>query len=181
MVPQIILIAPADALAALQQQPYLRDAQAFVDPDRAWEAIRDLKPHRVAVERGFADTPPGQTFVKRIKSDPALVDCDVMIVGVRRAPRHKLSDAVSILVEGNHATLHDISTIGAHVVCGSTLRPQQRVRVSLAEGERPVRGIVVWASFEIPKEGPRYRAGIEFGASAEETVSQFILNHLDRD
>ncbi len=67
-------------------------------------------------------------------------------------------------IDGNPATLLDLSIVGAMVVSPTILRPNQRVRMSLPDESRPVRfsAGVAWASFEMPKGGPRYRAGIEF-------------------
>ena len=81
-----------------------------------------------------------------------------------------------MLIDGESATLLNISPIGALVSSTLSLRPNQRIRVSLEEAERPVRfnGVVVWATFEMPKEGPRYRAGISFYDAPPEMVTRFI-------
>ena len=72
--------------------------------------------------------------------------------GTRRAPRFRLSDSKEILVDGNRGTLVDLSTLGAQLVTATVLKPNQRVRISLADEDRPIRcsATVVWASFEIP-------------------------------
>jgi hypothetical protein len=69
-----------------------------------------------------------------------------------------------VLVDGNPVALVDVSVIGAQVISPSILRPNQRIRVTLPDPGRPIRVAagVAWASFEMPKAGPRYRAGIEF-------------------
>jgi hypothetical protein len=85
--------------------------------------------------------------------------------GTRRAPRFRLSDTREILVDGNRGTLIDLSTRGAQLVTATVLKPNQRVRISLADEDRPIRcsATVVWASFEIPAGStPRYRAGLDF-------------------
>jgi hypothetical protein len=84
--------------------------------------------------------------------------------GTRRVPRVTIMDGVEVLIDGRAATLIDLSVAGAHVISSTILRPNQRVRVILPDEERPIRCIagVVWAAFEMPKSGPRYRAGIEF-------------------
>jgi hypothetical protein len=50
------------------------------------------------------------------------------------------------------------------------------VRISLLDVERPIRfnGVVAWVMFEMPKEGPRYRAGVDFSDAAPESVARFI-------
>jgi hypothetical protein len=94
----------------------------------------------------------------------------------RRAPRVVISRDIAVLIDGNPATLVNISVVGAQVTSSLALRPNQRVRMSLEEAERPVRfnGVVAWASFEMPKEGPRYRAGINFYDASPEMVARFI-------
>ena len=96
----------------------------------------------------------------------------------RRAPRFDIERHIEVLVDGNIATLVNISVAGAQVVSAATLRPNQRVRLSLAEAERPLRfsGVVAWATFEIPKDGPRYRAGIQFTDAAPQAVERFIAS-----
>jgi hypothetical protein len=171
-----ILIGPADSLEILKNQPYLRDCQAFADTDTslALEAIREQIPPVIAIERNFAATASGQAFIKRVKADPALQRCEIETVGIRRASRHTLSPAVDISVDGESATLLDVSVTGAHIVSPWSLKPKQRIRIALRAGAPPLTGIVVWAHFELPNEGPRYRAGIEFVASAADSVREFI-------
>jgi hypothetical protein len=96
--------------------------------------------------------------------------------GTRRAPRFKVVEGVEVLVDGNPAVLVDLSIVGAQVVSPSTLRPNQRVRVLLPDPGRPIRfnAAVAWAAFEMPKGGPRYRAGIEFHDADAEAVGRYI-------
>ena len=96
--------------------------------------------------------------------------------GTRRAPRFKVSENVEVLVDGNPATLIDLSLVGAQVLSATTLRPNQRLRMTLPDPARPIRfsAGVAWAAFEMPKGGPRYRAGIEFYDAEAEAVSRFI-------
>ena len=63
------------------------------------------------------------------------------------------------------STLVDLSTIGAHVLSATILKPNQKLRMTIADEQITMRfnAIVAWAFFEMPpKIGPRYRAGIEF-------------------
>jgi hypothetical protein len=86
--------------------------------------------------------------------------------GTRRAPRHRIRQGVEIQLDGNAASLVDLSVIGAQVISATILRPNQRVRVSVPTDEFMMRfrGAVAWAKFELPQptEPPRYRAGLEF-------------------
>jgi hypothetical protein len=85
-------------------------------------------------------------------------------------------DNVEVLADGNPATLVELSLVGAQIVSVSTLRPNQRLRMSLPDASRPIRfsAGVVWAAFEMPKEGPQYRAGIEFYDADADGVTRFI-------
>lgn len=96
--------------------------------------------------------------------------------GTRRAPRYKVTENVDVLVDGNPATLIDLSLVGAQVLSATTLRPNQRLRMTLPDPTRPIRfsAGVAWAAFEMPKGGPRYRAGIEFYDAEPEAVTRFI-------
>jgi hypothetical protein len=96
--------------------------------------------------------------------------------GTRRAPRFRIVDGIEVTIDGNPATLVDLSLVGAQVVSPTILKPNQRVRMSMADGPRPVRfsAAVAWASFEIPKGAPRYRAGIEFFDADQAALTRFI-------
>ena len=96
--------------------------------------------------------------------------------GTRDVGRVTVQDDVEVLVDGNPATLVDVSLRGAQVVSQSVLKPNQRVRMWLHDPMRPIRfsGLVAWASFEMPAAGPRYRAGIEFVDASPEMLARFI-------
>ena len=73
---------------------------------------------------------------------------------------------VEIQLDGNPASLVDLSVVGVQVISATILRPNQRVRISMPNDDFVMRfrGAVAWAKFELPKpsEPPRYRAGVEF-------------------
>jgi len=95
--------------------------------------------------------------------------------GTRRAPRVRIVEGVDVVLDGNVAALIDLSVIGAQVVSPTILKPNQRVRVSMGEGNKALRFIaaVAWASFELAKTGPRYRAGLEFFDADADAIQQF--------
>jgi hypothetical protein len=188
----------ADALA-------FSDADAL----KALEAITRDRPKVIALEKQFAATSRGAALIKRIKADPKLRKCEIRVVshegeseevpqsdspqgvetapvkldqrGTRRAPRVKIVDGVEVLIDGSPAILVDLSVVGAQVVSPTILRPNQRVRMILPDEERPIRCVagVAWAAFEMPKSGPRYRAGIEFFDAESGNLDRFIeLNKL---
>jgi hypothetical protein len=96
--------------------------------------------------------------------------------GTRRAPRFRIMEGVDVTIDGNPATLVDLSVVGAMVVSPTILRPNQRVRMSLPDASGPIRfgASVAWASFEMPKGGPRYRAGIEFVDADPDAIGRVI-------
>jgi hypothetical protein len=100
--------------------------------------------------------------------------------GTRRAPRYRMKDGIEILVDGNAASLVDVSTVGAQVLCPSVLRPNQRVRMTLTDQKGAIRcnGSIAWASLELPKGlPPRYRAGIDMTGADPEAVKGFAERH----
>jgi hypothetical protein len=97
--------------------------------------------------------------------------------GTRRAPRFRVRQGVEIQLDGNPATVVDLSTCGAQVLSATILRPNQKVRVSIPNDDFVMRfrGAVAWAKFELPKPtaAPRYRAGVEFTDADASAVSAF--------
>src|SRR5262245_14198181 len=103
--------------------------------------------------------------------------------GTRRAPRYKIAGQVDAVIDGNTALIVDLSTIGAQVVSAVVLKPNQRVRMALADDSGNVRfnAVVAWASFEIPpKMGPRYRAGLAFVDADAGGVDSFRARHQQK-
>ena len=100
--------------------------------------------------------------------------------GTRRAQRFKVVGDVEVVVDGNAATLVDLSTAGAQVLTTSILKPNQRIRMALPEESGAIRfnAAVAWAKFEIPSQsGPRYRAGIEFLDANATAVDAYCERH----
>jgi len=100
-------------------------------------------------------------------SSSAVVALAQPITGpVRRAERMSVPEGVHVQIDGRPAGLVDLSTLGAQIVSTRSLKPNQRVRLQLADESgivvRVLAGIA-WSAFELPPGGnPRYRAGIEF-------------------
>lgn len=101
--------------------------------------------------------------------------------GTRRAPRFRMKAGVEIQLDGNPAAVVDVSTVGAQVVSGTILRPNQKVRVSIPQEDALLRcrGTIAWAKFELPKPSapPVYRAGVEFLDADAAAVDQFSLRN----
>jgi len=177
---------------------------------RALDVIMERRPRVVALERAFAATPRGAALIDRLRADPALVDLEIRVVshdaaykrvgpgganggrpdadasaaldqrGTRRAPRHRIPGVVGVMVDGNAATLVDLSTVGAQVVSSTVLKPNQRIRMVFNDdhGSLRVNAAVAWASFEIPAmSGPRYRAGIAFADADDAAMDAYCARH----
>jgi PilZ domain len=113
-------------------------------------------------------------------SEAVAVSAEIDRRGTRRAERIRILEGVSVTVDGNPAELIDLSPVGAQVVSKMILRPNQRVRLQLLEGEPEARralrcsGSVVWASFEMPAgKPPRYRAGLKLSGTELDAVRSF--------
>jgi hypothetical protein len=183
---------------------------ADTDALRALEVIRERRPGLVALEKDFAATHRGAALIDRLRADPALTRLEIRVVsagakaapdvasaaaeppvvdvpvssldyrGTRRAPRYQMAEALMADVNGNAATVVDLSTIGAQVVSATILKPNQRVRVTFSDERGQVRcqAVVAWASFEMPPDsGPRYRAGLQFLNPNTEVLDAFRVRH----
>jgi CheY-like chemotaxis protein len=96
--------------------------------------------------------------------------------GTRRAPRFSVTDGFEVQVDGKPAALINLSLVGAQVVSPTILKPNQRVRFVVADKAKPVRigSVIAWAAFELPKAGPRYRAGVEFLDGDQAAIQKVI-------
>ena len=159
-----VLVGQAEHLAALQTRDDLGQTIAFADTDavRALEVITRRRPQVVAIERGFADTSRGTALIERIKADPALTACEILVVahdsdyarvsprheadagstpvaapldqrGTRRTLRFKILEGVNAQIDGNTTSIVNLSVMGAEVVSRTILKPNQRVWFTLAD------------------------------------------------
>ncbi len=101
--------------------------------------------------------------------------------GTRRAKRFKLKTGVELLVDGNPASIIDMSVIGAQVVLSQQLRPYQRVRVVVGRDKDVCRctAAIAWSRYELPggTAGGHYRVGIEFNEPDAERLEKFCRRH----
>jgi len=121
-----------------------------------------------------AEAPPSPSFVEA----PWRGALDQK--GTRRAPRYQMARKLEVLVDGNPATLLDLSTCGAQVISPTILRPNQRVRMALTDegGVLRFNATIAWAAFEIPPQiGPQYRAGIDFVDADPSAIDAFCARH----
>jgi hypothetical protein len=154
---------------------------ALINRIKADPALADCEVRIVAHDSNYSRVSPrrpGDPTSPVAVEEPAEPPRGLDWKGTRRAPRFKMSDGIEVLIDGNPAALMDLSTIGAMVVSPTTLKPNQRVRMSLPQEPRAIRfsAGVAWAAFEMPKgrPAPHYKAGIEFFDADGDAVSKFI-------
>jgi hypothetical protein len=103
----------------------------------------------------------------------------------RRASRFKILESLNAVVENGQATLVNISTLGAQVVSQPALKPTQKIKIALPDGNDAVRltAHVAWATFEQPQPGtaPHYRAGMEFTDAAQEILEDYCRRNCSQD
>jgi hypothetical protein len=111
---------------------------------------------------------------------PAIVPASMPLTNTRRAPRFPMMDAIEAAVEGAHASLINISVLGAQVVSLPVLRPGQTVKVALPDAHDTLRltAHVAWSIFEQNKQGIAvYRAGMSFTDAGQGLLEEFCRNH----
>jgi hypothetical protein len=153
------------------------------EPDGV-ESIERPLPQPSAVSSGVTVAPPEPVAHVEEAAPPAFVEAPwrgaLDQKGTRRAPRYQIAHKLEILVDGNPATLLDLSTCGAQVISPTILRPNQRVRMALTDETGVLRfnALIAWAAFEIPPQiGPQYRAGIDFVDADPAAVDAFCARH----
>lgn len=162
-----ILIAAPELIPALRDRiGGDEEVLTFSDaePTRALQAIARHRPPSVVLERLFAASPRGAALIARLKADPVLEACQIVIVahdsdyrrisprrkhgasgavrtakprldtGTRRVSRWKMRSGVTVAVDDEVATLVDLSVIGAQLVATVELNPGQRVEVRFEPG-----------------------------------------------
>ena len=84
--------------------------------------------------------------------------------GTRRAPRFPITDAASVVVNGESGKLVNLSSTGAQLLVRLRLRPSEPLRLALVDSDEEVkvRGVVAWSSVESAAGALAYRAGVEF-------------------
>jgi hypothetical protein len=207
--PCLVLIASPEFLHSIAERvdPGGGELITFTDTDalQALRTITERRPSVVVLEKQFSATSRGAALIDRLKADPHLTTCEIRIVerdgitevvpsprltqdesaqldrwGTRRSPRYPVDELVEVLIDGQMAAVVNLSSEGAQLVSANVLKPNQRVLVSLSDGEDVLRfnAAVAWSSFEIPRTGgPRYRAGLEFLDANPDALNAYSRRH----
>ena len=202
------MVASSDLLPSLKERAGAIDGELLTFTDAevlgALQAIMKRRPRVIALERTFAVTPRGAALITRIKADPSLHQAEIRVLshnsdytrvvpraappsapaldqrGTRRAPRFRMAENVSVLLDNKPGTLVDLSTVGAQVVSPGGLKPNQRFAMALVGDASNLRfdASVAWTSFEMsPSGAPRYRSGINFEDADAAAVEAFCTRH----
>jgi hypothetical protein len=154
-----------------------RDAP-LADRERASRGV-PTSPAAAAVAAAPAAAPATTPATAPATTPQALATLDQR--GTRRAPRAVMPEGLDVQIDGNPATLVNLSPLGAQVISPTSLKPSQRIRFTLPDTTQTTRcrATVVWAAFEIPQGLARYRAGIEFVDADQAIVARFIQTHAN--
>lgn len=192
---ELLTFADVDALRALEtittrKPPFVLLEKQFAGTPRGAALI-----NRIKADPSLADTqvrliPYDATTIDAAEdipqpAEPEPVPAPVVPVrldyrGTRRAPRFRTAAGPEIMVDGKPGAMVDISTLGAQLLTPTVLKPNQRVRVVIADELATIRcaASVVWASFEIPKgSAARYRVGLEFVDADAVAVDAYARRH----
>jgi len=102
---------------------------------------------------------------------------DIPPANTRRAPRFKVRSPLEAFVEGGRATLVNLSSHGAQIISVPSLRPNQKIKVGLADSDDTLNliAVIAWSSFEMTASAPEpfYRVGLEFDSAAQKTIDAY--------
>lgn len=205
-----VVIADAVRLRAIRYASHFKcRALYFTDSNlaSAFESIRAHEPGVVALETHFAHTAEGRVFVDRLQrlaiagsavhltsfangewstrlpgGAPAVSAPSLSTVNTRRVPRFPVLDLLAMKVDGKQTSLVDMSVMGAQVLSAPSLRPNQRLKITLPDVEGSLLSVsacVAWSAFETSKNAPQpyYRAGVEFTDAAAQALEEFCRRH----
>jgi hypothetical protein len=173
----------------------------------ALDAIMRTPPKILALDPSVVTTARGATLVARAQAAQAYADVEVRILaidetrrpvileqpgisleaassplhrcGTRQAARVAMTSDIEFVINGECSQLINLSVTGAQVLTAVRLRPDQRLRLILRDGDTQARlgGIVAWASAELGSGALRYRAGMAFTDPDEQILTAFCARH----
>jgi hypothetical protein len=171
----------------IKTDPHLATAQVRV-MSHTGDYMRQIARPGAVVSAGAAvDSAPGTAHLAGEASPSAIAAVEsprpLDWHGTRRAQRFRLKPGVEIQLDGNAVSVIDLSIVGAQVLSGTILRPNQKVRVTIPQEDALVRcrGAIAWAKFELPQptSPPIYRAGVEFLDADREFIEEFTRSRRE--
>jgi PilZ domain len=162
-----------------QAEPLVRGILLVVEHDGKW----------IATPRGNGRSASNgsRREAKIVAPSPrqvaAVVAPPVEPANTRRAPRFMVREQLEVIVESGHASLVDLSVLGAQIVSLPVLRPNQKLKIDLTDTNDGVSVIaqVAWSLFEKPtaQAEPYYRVGLEFTGAARQALEKYRQRHCD--
>jgi CheY-like chemotaxis protein len=162
----------------IKTDPLLAQAEVRV-MSHTGDYMRQISRPAVAASAGAADgrRPAAPEPSGSAAPEPVAESRPVDWRGTRRVIRTRVRTGVDLQLDGNTASVVDVSTMGAQVMSPTILRPNQKVRVSITDDEVVLRfrGTIIWARYELGGPGgrPMYRAGVEFVDSDGAALERF--------
>lgn len=158
----------------IKNDPQLANAEVRVMSHTGDYSRQVVKPSLIPATQPVAGAPGGGSPVAT-EETPRPLDWH----GTRRSPRFKIRSGVELQLDGNPASVVDLSTVGAQVISPTVLRPNQKVRITVPNDDFVLRfrGAIAWAKFELPRPplaAPQYRAGVEFIDGDAAALDQLI-------
>jgi hypothetical protein len=181
--------SPSGAAFIAQIEPLMRlggSILLLIEQDGRWSAVpRGSAQAKKQTPRVIVTAPepriekPSLRAVAAVSTTAAAAQAE--IVSTRRAPRFLVRNPINVTVESGHASLVDMSVLGAQIVSGPALRPKQKIKVDLTDENKTLSVIaqVAWSMFEkLPAQAePHYRVGIEFSGAAQQALEKYRQKH----
>jgi len=153
----------------------------IVSHDGSYSRVSPRRPtfNPLASAASKPPAPPPQSARAPVAAAPPPAAAPLDHRGTRRVRRFRMHEGTEVQLDGALVMLADLSASGAQVISHDQLKPQQRVRMILADDLGMVRlnGSVAWANFEVSQGATRYRAGIEFKDPEAKAVEAFCMRH----
>jgi len=183
--------SPAGAAFLTQIEPVMRGGGSvllLVEHDGHWSALprgsakaKNLTPRPAPTPPEPRIEKPSLQEVAAVSNPAAAAAAEAEIASTRRAPRFLVRAPITVEVESGHASLVDMSVLGAQILSGLVLRPKQKIKIDLSDESKTlsVFAQVAWSMFEKPtlEAEPHYRAGIEFTGSAQQVLEKYRQRH----
>ena len=187
----VVLFSDTEPLKALdailgQAPRILALDRAFAATARGAALVRQVKgeEHACATDiRVLAEDEDNQPLIlcSRIASVESVVRASHPLdyCGTRRALRFNVVDSVSLAVNGERGRLVNLSFAGAQLVVPMRIRPDEALRITLAEvaDETRLRGVVAWCTAEPTGPVMIYRAGVEFINADTRRLEDLCVRH----
>jgi ActR/RegA family two-component response regulator len=153
--------------------------KAFIDRLRALTQDADIK--LLTKGAGGWTTASANGKGETAAAAAAAGDSELAGLNTRRAPRFLVVEPADAVVDGTTINIIDVSVLGAQVLSELVMRPKQRVKITIQEGDAGIRvaGRVAWSVYEKLKDQPlpRYRVGMEFDDGTRQELQEFLKKH----